>query len=802
MSEKNIKSRIVHKHDLESNWLLATNFTPKQGELIVYDVDENYDYERIKIGDGVQNVNALPFITETVDWNDLLNRPFGEVSEYYVDPCTVECTDIHYLYVDSAKSVIIGETYTVTFDGVEYECECLSYKRFGNLSLYYDTEEDTGEPFLLRYDGMVNGYVLTVKETGTHTISIEQRVVEHLDEKYIPETIARVADLPSLEGYATESYVDDKITEFVGDTTVAEQIESAITEFKDSEDNFSGSWNDLADKPFEETYEYTITSDGNKEGLLNAMSFYKVSDLVLSIEDFANGFTFKAAHDGVEQVYTKDDVSVGNMFWEGSTAIKFKEGPYFTVLQVDTASDGITLTKGVYFLSTTSIAHTLKVGKKNILDDACISDNIARVSDIEDAIAAIPSIGAAGTAEGAEIFNDYTNSVASGRYSHAEGNQTYALEAYAHAEGNGSMASGVASHAEGMGTEATGFTSHAEGNSTVASGANSHAEGFGTKASSGYQHVQGKHNVEDTESKYLHIVGNGDSNTARSNAHTVDWDGLGWFAGGVKVGGTGQDDADAKELATVEYVDGQVAVVNEAVSNVSALVGDTSVAEQIDNAIAEIPAETFVATYGTTTIDELLTAYKAGKTMFCEYKDAGIYAVLAQAVYESDTECGFTFTDALGRTIVGLTLTYGEDWTMQSLELASQDYVNEQIEASNIIYVGSDEPTDSNIKVWVNTSVEGTGVIPVLPRVTTITLAEASWVGNSAPYSQVVEINTVTAVSKVDLQPTVSQIVSMQNDDIALMAENIDGVVTIYSFGGKPTGDMTMQVLLQEVSFV
>ena len=61
MAEKILKSRIVHKHDIEANWLLATNFTPKKGELIVYDPDESYTYSRIKIGDGVTNVNELPF---------------------------------------------------------------------------------------------------------------------------------------------------------------------------------------------------------------------------------------------------------------------------------------------------------------------------------------------------------------------------------------------------------------------------------------------------------------------------------------------------------------------------------------------------------------------------------------------------------------------------------------------------------------------------------------------------------------------------------------------------------------------
>lgn len=124
------------------------------------------------------------------------------------------------------------------------------------------------------------------------------------------------------------------------------------------------------------------------------------------------------------------------------------------------------------------------------------------------------------------------------------------------------------------------------------------------------------------------------------------------------------------------------------------------------------------------------------------------------------------------------------------------------IEASKIIYVGPDEPTDPNIKVWINTAEEGTGVVPVLPRVATITLNVDSWAGSSAPYSQVVEVATVTSATKIELNATVAQIISLQNDDIALMAENSDGVVTVYSFGGKPSSTMTMQVTLTEVSYV
>ena len=61
MSEKRINSRLINKHDTEAHWILAENFIPMAGEIIIYDRDENYNYERFKIGDGVTLVNDLPF---------------------------------------------------------------------------------------------------------------------------------------------------------------------------------------------------------------------------------------------------------------------------------------------------------------------------------------------------------------------------------------------------------------------------------------------------------------------------------------------------------------------------------------------------------------------------------------------------------------------------------------------------------------------------------------------------------------------------------------------------------------------
>lgn len=193
-----------------------------------------------------------------------------------------------------------------------------------------------------------------------------------------------------------------------------------------------------------------------------------------------------------------------------------------------------------------------------------------------------------GHAEGGNTTAGYyahaegNGTTASGRHSHAEGQKTTAnsmnshAEGYgttasaegAHAEGRSSTASDIAAHAEGIGTKATGRHSHAEGNSTtasgwqshaegsscIASGVGSHAEGYGTTASGDYQHVQGKYNIEDTEGKYAHIVGNG-TNTTKSNAHTLDWEGNAWYAGKLSQEATPTED---KDLATKKYVDDNV----------------------------------------------------------------------------------------------------------------------------------------------------------------------------------------------------------------------------------------------------
>lgn len=197
-------------------------------------------------------------------------------------------------------------------------------------------------------------------------------------------------------------------------------------------------------------------------------------------------------------------------------------------------------------------------------------------------------------ASGCGSHAEGTNTIASADESHAEGNSTVAAGSRSHAEGYYTEALGDNSHAEGYGTLATGDCSHVEGrynhvrryilgepvsnNITYSRQNLFYADGYvfnetnGTFYLSDYSKstrdytvlTEGQYfatsklsqdaikkfvsydgtNISYEEicpvgtsediNKYAHMVGNGDSEKSRSNAHTLDWEGNAWFAGTVE----------------------------------------------------------------------------------------------------------------------------------------------------------------------------------------------------------------------------------------------------------------------------
>ena len=101
MNEKILSTRIIHKHDIEANWN-DSSFIPKLGEIIVYDIDENYTYERVKIGDGQTDINNLPFVGD--DMKDTVDELYKKISSdltlrfYCVEDVTIVTNGVSKVY--------------------------------------------------------------------------------------------------------------------------------------------------------------------------------------------------------------------------------------------------------------------------------------------------------------------------------------------------------------------------------------------------------------------------------------------------------------------------------------------------------------------------------------------------------------------------------------------------------------------------------------------------------------------------------------------------------------------------------
>ena len=90
-----------------------------------------------------------------------------------------------------ALEVVEGKTYTVNWDGTEYECVCVvsnNMPMFGNLSII-GIGDDTGEPFLYVYNiNMAVGGFSTIDTSASHTISVKTTVetVTPMAEEFLP----------------------------------------------------------------------------------------------------------------------------------------------------------------------------------------------------------------------------------------------------------------------------------------------------------------------------------------------------------------------------------------------------------------------------------------------------------------------------------------------------------------------------------------------------------------------------------------------------------------------------------------
>lgn len=168
MSEKIFNTRIQHKHDIEANWLKATNFVPKAGELIVYDPDENFSYARTKMGDGVTNINDLSFMGDIFWAIADVTSPYAIYEAYKLGK---QCYAIRENTLASGDPLY--EIYKLEQIAIQQELPVAYFSHRSGLILYWAISSPSGNPekgiwsfyhdFILDKEDISD----TIDETGT-----------------------------------------------------------------------------------------------------------------------------------------------------------------------------------------------------------------------------------------------------------------------------------------------------------------------------------------------------------------------------------------------------------------------------------------------------------------------------------------------------------------------------------------------------------------------------------------------------------------------------------------------------------
>lgn len=148
------------------------------------------------------------------DWNQndetakdyVKNRPFytgATVETVLVKESTVSFAPEGGVYIgelQSTFSATVGETYKVSWDGIDYECTCIesnSILLLGNTNILFGVPDPDGEPFVISVDNGRGILIATADTSASHTVSISRFVQEvvKIDEKYLPENLATKSDV-------------------------------------------------------------------------------------------------------------------------------------------------------------------------------------------------------------------------------------------------------------------------------------------------------------------------------------------------------------------------------------------------------------------------------------------------------------------------------------------------------------------------------------------------------------------------------------------------------------------------------
>lgn len=370
-TEKQMNSRVLLKNDIEANWMKAVNFIPKLGEAIIYNAELDgqepvvdgqalrppIKYPRIKTGDGVTNVNDLPFIT------DKLHELVGDV------PVS-----------EQIAAAIQDEVYVQEEEPLDAP----------DGSLWVDLDEEI-EDTSIEIDASlsIEGAAADAKVVGDRLALIEEEIDK--PQIAIDATLSQAgaaADAKAVgDALSTKQPLGNYVKAVNGNTP--DESGNVTVEFEGVT-----SWNDLADKPFqyetvyyewdEDTEYETIVPVGTEGDNVIVSSYAKISDDVPS-KDFLIGKYLEITQRSSGETANLQITS--NLIEEDEGA--YQVALWLVFVTADSYDMGAAnpLTRGVWCVHGAEddpmTLSALSIYDPAVqLDESVIPDTIARVEDI------------------------------------------------------------------------------------------------------------------------------------------------------------------------------------------------------------------------------------------------------------------------------------------------------------------------------------------------------------------------------------------------------------------------------------
>lgn len=186
-------------------------------------------------------------------------------------------------------------------------------------------------------------------------------------------------------------------------------------------------------------------------------------------------------------------------------------------------------------------------------------------------------------------------------------------------------------------------------------------------------------------------------------------------------------------------------------------------------------SDVFIATYGTTTNAEIEAAYRAGKAIFVSRSN--LYPIVP-LTSRSSNGTAFVFNNQISNVSLFSYQCTNDTWQTKVINTHASAHATG----------GSDPITPASI-----------GAAPI-STTTEVTLAAASWSGDSAPYTYTLTVNGVTDTSTQEIVFATSinleQLTAGQNANIQDGGQSANTIV-LKAWGEKPTVDLPIRVIMR-----